>query len=216
MDNRFEETINRMLEQKVICETIDPDLFGYLSNQNHRDEVDNFLHKIGRQTARTNDSRGFYCVFSKLDTKSKRSIAQRQFDNVTVNLEGLIGWLRLVRNIDSDSRPIDAGTRLNESELLAAIEESSSLSTQLENIAHKFKKSGKSSETKIKLLNVMQYLTEQQYLHPIGSSGSVYIATAKWSLLYDQMEFIRSHEGYSDELNEQESDSDSQKDMFNG
>ena len=216
MDNRFEETINCMLEQKIICETINPELFSYLNNESHRDEVDNFLHKIGRQTARTNDTRGFYCVFSNLDTKVKRSIAQRQFDNVTVNLEGLIGWLRLIRNVDSDSRPIDEGTRLNESELLAAIEESSALSTQLENIAHKFKKGGKSPETKVKLQNVMQYLTEQQYLQPIGSSGSVYIATAKWSLLYDQLEFIRSHEGYSEELNEEESASEEQKDMFHG
>ena len=122
----------------------------------------------------------------------------------------------MVRNIDSDSRPIDAGTRLNESELLAAIEESSSLSTQLENIAHKFKKGGKSSESKVKLQTVIQYLSDQQYLMPIGSSGSVYIATAKWSLLYDQLEFIRSHEGYSEEVNEQDNPPDQQINMFDG
>ena len=141
-------------------------------------------------------------------------MAQRQFENVTVNLEGLVSWLRLIRNIDSDSRPIEAGTRLNESELLAAIEESSSLSAQLENIAHKFKKSGKSAEAKFKLQNVMQYLCDQQYFTAIGSSGSVYIATAKWSLLYDQLQFIRSHEGFAEAESDEEGDAGRQGEMY--
>jgi hypothetical protein len=206
MDNRFELTVTLLLEQKVICENIYPEPYRFLLKESNQEEINAYLHKIGRSTARTNDLKGFYCIFSSLDDKRKRQYAQKQFETVIVNIEGLVEWLRMIRNIDKDSRPLEAGSRLNESELLAAIEESSTLSLLLENIAHKLKKGGKSSEVKTKLGNVLQYLTENQYLQPIGKSGSVFVATAKWSLLYDQLDFIRSHEGYAEEVFEEEAD----------
>jgi len=212
MDNRFGDTVTLLLEQNVICEAIHPEAYRFLLKESNQEEINTYLHKIGRTTARTNDAKGFYCVFSSLDNRRKRQYAQKQFDNVVVNIEGLVAWLRLMRNIDKDSRPIEAGSRLHESELLAAIEESSTLSLQLENIAHKFKKSGKSAEVKIKLGNVLQYLSDNQYLQAVGSSGSVFIATAKWSLLYDQLDFIRSHEGYTAEI--KEADEDKQQEML--
>ena len=199
LDDRFEKTVTLLSEQKVICETIYPECYRFILKDSNREEVNAYLHKIGRSTARTNDSKGFYCIFSSLDDRKKRQLAQKQFETIVVNLEGFVSWLRLIRNIDKDARPLEAGTRLNESELLAAIDESSTLSVQLENIAHKFKKGGKSSETKSKLNSVLQYLCDNQYLHSIGKSGSVYVATGKWSVLYDQLDFIRSHEGYANE-----------------
>lgn len=214
MDNRFETTVTLLLEQKVICETIYPDSYRFMLKESNQDEINAYLHKIGRSAARTNDLKGFYCIFSSLDEKRKRQYAQKQFETVIINIEGLVEWLRIVRNIDKDSRPLEAGSRLHESELLAAIEESSTLSLLLENIAHKFKKGGKSNGVKTKLGNVLQYLTENQYLQPIGKSGSVFVATAKWSLLYDQLDFIRSHEGYAEELAESESDDSAEQESL--
>lgn len=42
---------------------------------------------------------------------------------------------------------------------------------------------------------VLENLTKAGYLKPIGTSGSVFLATAKWSWLYDVMTFIQTHEG---------------------
>lgn len=66
--------------------------------------------------------------------------ATKQFSHMLADLEPLLDWLRLVRNVDAESRPIEAGARISESELLSAIEESSSMSELLSQIASKFKK----------------------------------------------------------------------------
>ena len=84
--------------------------------------------------------------------------------------------------------------QLKESELLAAIEESNSLKLLLESISQKLKTGGKSTEARAKLTAVIKYLVDQRYLKAMGGTGTQFVATAKWSLLYDQLEFIRSYD----------------------
>jgi len=84
--------------------------------------------------------------------------------------------------------------QLKESELLAAIEESNSLKLLLESIAQKLKAGGKSTEARAKLTAVIKYLVDHSYLKTMGGAGTQFVATAKWSLLYDQLEFIRSYD----------------------
>ena len=199
MFSRFEHCIEALLNQNIVCEVSNSDCFSYLDTPDNEESVNNFLHRIGRKVARTRDRKGFYCVFSSIEDKTKRNAVEKHFEYIIINLEGLIDWLRLVRNADHESRPIEAGMRVKESELLAAIEESSSLKLQLENIAHKFKRAQNSTETKTKLRSILQHLVDEKYLTSIGGSGSVYIATAKWSLIYDQLEFIKLYEGIEGE-----------------
>jgi len=200
MSSRFEKCIESLLSQEVICEVSNAENFNYLEKQEHQDEVSEFLHRIGRKVIKTRDQKGYYCVFSSIDSQKKRNAVLRQFEHVIANLEGLIDWVRLVRSIDSDARPIEPGLRIYESEFLAAIEESSSLKVQLESIAKKLKRSPNSNEARTKLRSILQYLVEENFLNSMGSSGSVFIATAKWSLIYDQLEFIRCYDGFEDEV----------------
>ena len=199
MSSRFENCVEELLSQNIICEVSNPEGFAYLDNSEHEESINNFLHRIGRKVVRTRDKKGFYCVFSSIEETKKRNAVERHFENVIVNLEGLINWLRLVRNAGNESRPIEAGMRLHESELLSAIEESSSLNLQLDNIAHQFNRAQKSTEVKSKLRSILNFLENEKYFTSIGNTGSVYIATAKWSLIYDQLEFIRMYDGFGEE-----------------
>lgn len=199
MSSRFENCVEELLSQNIICEVSNPEGFAYLDNSGHEESINNFLHRIGRKVVRTRDKKGFYCVFSSIEETKKRNAVERHFENVIVNLEGLINWLRLVRNAGNESRPIEAGMRLHESELLSAIEESSSLNLQLDNIAHQFNRAQKSTEVKSKLRSILNFLENEKYFTSIGNTGSVYIATAKWSLIYDQLEFIRMYDGFEEE-----------------
>lgn len=210
MSSRFENCIEELLSQNIICEIANADNFSYLDNPENEESINSFLHLIGRKVARTNDRKGYYCVFNSIEEPKKRNTAQRHFEHLIINLEGLIDWLRLVRSIDNESRPIEAGMRVHESELLAAIEESSSLKLQLDNIAHKLKRAQKSSESKAKLRSILQYLVDDKYFISMGSSGAVYVATAKWSLIYDQLEFIRMYDGFESDVGIDEE----QKELF--
>lgn len=203
-DLRFEDVVTKLLEQVVVCEVCEPEGYRYLRDTHYFEQVDAYLHKIGRHLAKTQDGLGFYCAFNSLDNSKKRAVAMKSFESWVVDLEGIVEWLRLVRSIDKDSRPLVAGAGLSEAELLVAIEESSTLQLQLERIAHKFKRGGKSSGSKGKLTAVLQHLVETGFLKSMGSTGTQFIATAKWSLLYDQLEFIRLYDNIADDESESE------------
>ena len=131
-DLRFEDVVTKLLEQVVVCEVCEPEGYRYLKDTHYFDQVDAYLHKIGRHLAKTQDGLGFYCAFNSLDNSKKRSLAMKSFESWVVDLEGIVEWLRLVRSIDKDSRPLVAGAGLSEAELLVAIEESSTLQLQLQ------------------------------------------------------------------------------------
>lgn len=190
----FEEVIMQLLAQSVVCEISSPECFRFIEQEHNREQIDKHLHAIGRHLAQTSDKLGYFCAYNVLDTSKKRSRTQKQFESFVIDLEGIIDWLRLVRSIDQDSRPLVAGAQVKESELLSAIEESNSLKQQLESISQKLKTGGKSTEARAKLTAVLKYLVEQNYLKPMGGTGTQFMATAKWSLLYDQLDFIRSYD----------------------
>lgn len=198
-DLRFENTVTKLLEQAVICEISSPEDYRYLKDMHYYEQVDAYLYKLGRHLVTTQDNRGFYCAFNELNTSKKRASTLKVFESWVVDLEGVIEWLRLVRSVDKESRPLVAGTALNESELLSAIEESSAYLHQIERIAHKFKRGGKGVGARSKLSAVLQHLVDTGFLKSMGSTGTQFIATAKWSLLYDQLEFIRLYDNVSDD-----------------
>jgi hypothetical protein len=210
MSERFESCIEALLNGEVLCEVTENELFRYLSDHENLSSIQKYLHQIGRKVITTRDKAGFFCAYRDLSNPKHRAAVKRQFEGAQGALEGLILWLRLVRRTDPDSRPIEAGYRLMESELLAAIEGSASLNSQLDEIAHRLRRDQKSIESKTKLRGLLKYLTDHGFLKSIGGSGAVYIATAKWSLIYDQLDFICQFEGI--ELTEPRSEV--QKEMF--
>ena len=196
MASRFETCIEHFLGMNVICEVGTPEEFHYLEDPMNFDKVHRFLMQIGRSIVKTRDQKAYYCVYTTLDDNEKRRTAQRQFDAVMSDFDGLVDWIRLVRNVSDNARPLETGDHLKESELLQAIENSNSISEQLERIAQKFKRAQGSLTTKNKLRSVLAYLKDRGFFIVAGTTGSVFTATGKWSLLYDELEYIHSFDGF--------------------
>jgi len=195
ISERFESCIEALLNRAIICEVTNPELYRYLLDDENLNAAQKFLQQIGRKVVKTRDKAGFYCAYRDLENPKHRAAVKREFQFVQSTFEGLILWLRLVRRTHSDSRPIEAGYRLTESELLAAIESSGALNSQLDEISHRLRRDQKSQESKTKLRGVLKYLTDNAFFVSTGGSGSVYLATAKWSLVYDQLDYICQFEG---------------------
>ncbi|WP_318450652.1 condensin complex protein MksE [Photobacterium leiognathi] len=193
--NKFESVFRLLMSKKVICEYASPIEYTYLSDTRNRSDMNQYLSRISMTTVETQDGLGFYCGCENIDNTRKKNEVLKDFEVFSQTMEGIIAWLKLARNIDSDSRPIMAGGKLSESELLAAIEESNSLQNQLDHIAHKLKRAHKSKESKTKLRSILDYLVQEGYFVSPSSTGSLFIATAKWSLLYETLEFIAINEG---------------------
>ncbi|ARP38118.1 hypothetical protein ACED56_07330 [Vibrio splendidus] len=185
----FERTVELLMQEEVICNTAYSAEFAFLTDNIKRSEVDQYLRQIGRSLEKTSDNLGYLMVFSNLDDSAKKRRVTAQFKKIESELSTLVDWLCFARNIDENSNPISAGERITESELLAAIEASRPLAEQLTSIANKLGRSIKSREVKRKLTSVLNYLTDTGYFVQLNTTGSVYEATAKWSFLYDVLEF---------------------------
>ncbi|WP_300177528.1 hypothetical protein [uncultured Aliivibrio sp.] len=185
----FERTVELLMQDEVICRTAYSAEFAFLTDNIKRSEVDQYLRQIGRSLAKTSDNLGYLMVYSNLDDSGKKRRVAAQFKKIEGELSTLVDWLCFARNINENSNPISAGERITESELLAAIETSRPLAEQLTSIANKLGRSMKSREVKKKLTSVLNYLTESGYFVQLNTTGSVYEATAKWSFVYDALEF---------------------------
>lgn len=99
------------------------------------------------------------------------------------------------------------------SDLLASIESSKQLELQLADITAKLGRQTK--EAKKQLHSLVEFLENDGYLHSVSSTGALYKATAKWSLLYDQLEYIGKYQHLHSSEDEQDSYKKSYQNSFN-
>ncbi len=193
MSQMFSECVEALLAGEVICEISNDGLYRFLEDGANRDEVNSFLYRIDRILLQTGDKAGYYCGYNHPELAKQK--IRRQFDQVASEFDGLVQWLRLARSARNGDRPLVTADELKEADLLEAIEDSPHLQAQLADVAHKLKAGRIQTEAKQKLRAVLEQLADNGYLHKKSSAGSVYAATAKWSLLYEQLEFVRQFEG---------------------
>lgn len=188
-DKKFESVVENLMAGNIICQTAFPMEFDFLSNSYNRTTVDDYIRRIGRSLAQTSDNLGFLMVYSSLDSSDKAKRSKAFFKTIEQDLSPLVDWMRLARNANDQSNPVAAGELLNESELLAAIESSRPLAEQLTSISNRLGRAVKSREIKTKLASVLTYLVDNGYFVRRSNTGSIYEATAKWSFVYDAIEF---------------------------
>jgi len=188
----FKECVEKLLLGKVICETSSPDIFGFLVMNGNKKDVSDYIQRIGLNLSMTKDMKGYYGSIAEPSSGDKKSIRSR-FDHVAKSLEGLILLMIMLKSMSPRSRPINAMDSLNESTLTAAIEDAPNLEGLLNEVTLKLK-IGQSGGPKSKISALLKYLDQQEYLSPQDKHGLLYKATAKWSLLYDQLEFIQKNE----------------------
>lgn len=194
-DVLFRECVERLLKGGSICPFATPDLYNYLKRADLYRQVEDYIAVIDRALVWTNDRSAIYAVYRDVSDSSTRAIVRNHFERLSRDWEALLRWLRLVRHAGDTGRPLCAGDTLKESDLLAAIESSSNLQEDLESVAMGLGLKGKSSDPRQRLGALLDRLEKEGYLQKIGQSGMIYQATGRWSILYDQLEFIAQQEG---------------------
>ncbi len=191
--SRFGECVRALLSGKVICQETDEILFQYLEDELHKSDIRDFLARLDLTLGQTRDRAGYFCAYADPEDKAAKRAIRSQFERLLKEMEGLVAWLILLRSTQDDSRPLKAGDLLREAELLEAIEASPELQKRLEDVVHHLGVLRSGQNAKGMLNSILKHLVKHDYLKEVGA-GSHYRATAKWSLLYDQLEFIRQHE----------------------
>lgn len=190
----FSAAVEKLLAGKIICQYSDEAVFRYLNEEGSFEEVDRYLRKIRRALRRTSDERGIVCGYAA-PVGLENKLAIRQVLDETINsMEALVRWLNLCGTATKTDRPVEAGDVIRESELLSAIEQAPVLVDDLASLCRTVLFQNNQSTSRGRLTSVLNKLREHGYLIPHGTVGTLYMATAKWSYLYDLMAFIRDHE----------------------
>lgn len=209
--NTFIETVELLLSGKVLCEISHPEPYLFACEEANKLKIESHCREIGRTLLSTQDEQGYYLAYTSISNQSRAIQVSAQLDQCYKEFRVLVNWLRLVRNASQRPQPIVYGEDVSESSLLSAIEENQSLRQQLEECYDTIKIHRKASDSpKSKLRAMLVYLEKEGYFHLRPGSDSVYLATAKMSLLYEQLEFISSHIPQDDT----EEENEEQLDMF--
>jgi len=195
----FERAVTILLEGQVVCEHSHDDIYNYLLMPENRQKVDVFLNQLNRTLRETSAHDAWVCAYQDLADPDAREAVRQQFREVANNLEALVQFLRMVMTLESNERPLAPGERLSEGAMLERIASVPSLEAKLRSLTEKAFFRTRRSDSAGQIRTVMTKLVETGYLKPLGTSGSLYTATGKWSWLYDVMTFVSTHEGIRDE-----------------
>lgn len=191
----FERTVTALLGGEVICDYAHDDLYNYLLLPENQQRVAGFLNQLNRTLRRTGSGDAWVCAYQDLSSPQAKDAVRKQFQTVANNLEPMVQFLRLIMAVEATQRPIAPGDEILEGTILNRLSSVPSLEAKLRSLTEMqyFKTTKTNSRDQIH--TVMTNLEKEGYLKSRGTTGSVYIATGKWSLLYDIMTFIDTHEG---------------------
>ena len=186
--------IQLLLGGEFICEVTHEHHYNYLSDAQNLKRVNEFLVILNRRVRQTSDRKAFLCAYADMDSAEVKHKIRGQFKEICTDLEPLVRWLSLAQACQPHRDPLRSGDLINEVDLLNAMNSSQTLCDQLDELCRRGVFSSSAAAPKDKLKQVFKQLVALGFLKNVGHSGMQYQATAKWSWLYDTMDFIRAHE----------------------
>ena len=115
------------------------------------------------------------------------------------SLQPLVGVLQFIKSAQQKDRPLRPGDTLNISEIIEAVERSGVvLQDELDYLSRSnlFKNTKKKTSEQVEV--IVKRLVQHQYLVERSGRPIVYIATGKWSLVYEMIAYINDHQNSED------------------
>jgi hypothetical protein len=190
----FETAFQLLLAKEVICEHRYPEEHLLLQADENINRMNIILGMLNRQVKTTQDKSSYLLAYVDPTKGKTKDAVKAEFSLVVNQIEPLVKWLRLVMDVSGSERPIVPGDLVSESEMQSRIEQVPTLESKLDDLVRTGLFVTRQSESKGRLASVMGKLVDEGYLTRIGTAGSRYRATGKFSWLYDVMEFVKTHE----------------------
>ncbi|MCY4045717.1 MAG: hypothetical protein OXE99_11625 [Cellvibrionales bacterium] len=179
--------------RQFICEHTNEGFFRYLSDPTQLQEVNNYLRTLDRVVRHSPGGDAFFVSYLDPEQDEYQKACHQLYSRLLNDLSSFLELLTALMACHQGS-PIRPGDIIKEGQLLASFEQSKSLSDSL----HKLTRAGffysTSNNLKAQLSQVLNKLKDDHFLQSIGTTGTQYIATGKWGLLYDFIDFQLSNE----------------------
>lgn len=202
--NLFADIVNHLITGNIIDSHTNKVMAEALRSPLALEELNQYLIFMRKKCINTADGYAYYSVnLDGRNHKEHQIQAEKQFAENYTRLYPITEWLRVSRNITGNNRVMVCGDEISFSKLLSEAENSTLIQEQLKKLAFRIGKGG--ANVKDWLNDILKYLVGQGYLVHIGNTGLNYLATGKWSVYYDESEYMleRNNVDYS-EINEPE------------
>lgn len=201
-ESLFSIVVEALLAGQFVCEFTDRAAYDYLQKEVYRDNINDYLSKIGRRLQASHSGDVYYCAYNSVDRAERKTEVRAQF-NIAINqLEPLVRWLKLAMSALQKESTLQPGDTLRQGELLSAIEGAQTLADDLARIVRTGQFATTRATPREQLNHIMIKLVEYGYLKAHEAKSTTYTATGKWSYLYDVLDFIHIHENMGSEDDE--------------
>ncbi len=202
--NLFSSALENLLKGEIICSVSNESLYQFLEDSINQEDVDSYLRRIERTLKTTQDGLGYFSSYQNINSPSIKANIKQNFNHIINDMEPLVRWLQLAQSAEHPGTTLNTGDTLRGSDMLAAIESAPVLIEELERLSRSKLFANSSTGAKKQLDSILRKLCEAGYLVTKGISGSVFTATAKWSIFYELLQFISTHEKIDIEESDQE------------
>ncbi len=187
--------------RQFICEQTQEDFYNFLEQESSLIQVNDYLITMGRVVRKTVQGETYFLCYLYPTESDYKTNCRALYSQVINDLKPLLKLITTVMNFNSGA-PIRPGDIIKESQLLMGFEQSKSHCEVLREITRSGLFESASQSVKGQLSQVINKLLSNGYLLEHGHSGTQYLATGKWSMLYDFIDFQYSHEYIEDDENE--------------
>lgn len=182
----FAEICRRLFKGDVIDGVRYPSLYDALNTEPMLYEINTYLEKLGYQCVATEQQGGYYLVYLNPQDKEARQEIKKQFERFVQTVEPTIRFLQLCRN--ANDTPIITGERVEFAQILSFIDHSPVAKDELSQIVSLMGRG--STGSKNELTSVFHFLENDGYFYALNDDKTVFRATAKWELFYEQIRYI--------------------------
>ena len=187
----FSESVNALMDGRVICHVTEPDLFDHLSDPDKREHVNSYLNKIGWQVVTTHNKSGYFLVPQKPDEANEANLALMH-RKIIGDVRPMIDFLTLCLAVEQTDSVLRPGDRIYPGKYASMIEASSKLFSDLKALYPKLSRSTGKKDAADMMKTVLKQLQQRGYVKEKDYEGdrSYYEVTGMIDAFHDMVDFL--------------------------
>ncbi|MBB4867195.1 hypothetical protein HNP46_006106 [Pseudomonas nitritireducens] len=202
--SQFARVVTGLIEGQFICQVTDREGFDFLrsSRENggilNRDDVDQYLRRMGLRLASTRDGGAFFAAYADIDGEGKKA-AKKRFAELKNLYRPMTAFLEMVMRLTGDDGSVSAGARLEVNRVMGRIAENVGLQEQLRQTAADTGIVPKDGSDRGRLTGIVKRFRDEKYLELINPETETYMFTGRIEWVHEAIEYIMLHEKISED-----------------